>query len=74
MVTNWKAPPHDCFKASWDASFDRKRGRVGLGVVIHDQHGKMWASKCQTIQGYLDPTTGEAMAAEQCVEMGIRKV
>jgi hypothetical protein len=36
------------------------------------------ASKCQTRDGYLDPTTGEAlaalMAAELRVEMGIRKV
>ena len=38
----------------------------------------MWASKCQTKQGFLDPTTGEAlaasMAAELCVEMGLSNV
>ena len=37
----------------------------------------MWASKCQNRDGYLDPTTGEALAAvmatELCVEMGIRR-
>jgi hypothetical protein len=51
---------------------------VGLGVIIRDQQGKVWASKCQTKQGFLDPTTGEAMAAlmaaELCMEMGISKV
>ena len=35
----------------------------------------LWASKCQRKQGFLDPTTGEAlaasMAAELCVEMGL---
>jgi ribonuclease HI len=50
---------------------------MGLGVVIRDQQGKMWTSKCQTRDGYLDPTTGEALAAlmavELCVEMGIRR-
>ena len=45
-----------------------------MGVVIRDQQGRVWASKCQTKQGFLDPTTGEAMAAELCVEMGLTKV
>jgi ribonuclease HI len=78
LSTHLRAPPPGCFKANWDAGFDSKKGRVGLGVVIRDQQGKVWASKCQTKQGFLDPTTGEAMAAlmaaELCVEMGITKV
>jgi hypothetical protein len=77
-LPTWTAPPHDCLKANWDAGFDRKQGKMGLGVVIRDQRGKMWASKCQTREGYLDSTTGEAMAAlmaaELCAAMGIRKV
>ena len=77
-LSHWKAPLPGCLKANWDAGFDSKKGREGLGVIIWDQQGKVWASKCQMKQGFLDPTTGEAMvalmAAELCMEMGISKV
>ena len=39
--SHWTALPPGCFKANWDAGFDRKKGRVGLGLVIRDQHGIM---------------------------------
>jgi ribonuclease HI len=75
---HWMAPTPGYLKANWDAGFDRQNGRLGMGVIIRDQQGKMWASKCQTKEGVLDVTTGEAlaalMAAELCVEMGITKV
>ncbi|XP_059446380.1 uncharacterized protein LOC132177917 [Corylus avellana] len=78
MATTWKAPPHGWFKANWDIGVDSKRGQVGLGAVIHDQHGKMWVSKSQTQQGFLDPSAAEAMAAlmavQLCMEMGIQQV
>ena len=76
--SHWTAAPPGCLKANWDAGFDKQNGRLRLGVTIQDQHGKMWASKCRTKQGFLDSTIGEAraalMAAELCVEMGISKV
>jgi ribonuclease HI len=72
------APTPGYLKANWDAGFDRQNGRLGMGVIIRDQQGKMWASKCQTKEGVLDVTIGEAlaalMAAELCVEMGINRV
>jgi ribonuclease HI len=74
----WMAPPPGCLKANWDAGFDRRNGRLGMGVIIRDQQGKMWASKSRMKEGVLDATTGEAlaalMAAELCVEMGISRV
>jgi hypothetical protein len=51
---------------------------VGLGVVIRDHLGKMWAAKSQTRHGFLDPSAAEAratrMAVQLCIEMGIRQV
>jgi ribonuclease HI len=74
----WKAPPTDCLKVNWDAGIDRKKGRVGLGVIIRDHLGRVWASKSQTRRGFLDPTTAETMAAllaiQLCCEMGIQRV
>jgi hypothetical protein len=72
----WKAPSQDSLKINWDAGVDLKRGRVGLGVIIRDHQGRMWASQSRTIRGFLDPITGEIMAAlmavHLCREMGIR--
>jgi hypothetical protein len=76
--TSWKAPPQGWLKANWDAGLDRKNGRVGLGVVIRDHLGKMWAAKSQTRHGFLDPSAAEAwaarMAVQLCIEMGTRQV
>lgn len=75
-ATTWKASPFGFLKANWDASVDRKRRRVGLGVVIQDHCGKMWVSKCMTRDGILDPMSAEAMvaivAAQFCKELGMR--
>lgn len=75
-INPWMAPPNGWFKANWDAGVNRRKGCVGIGVVIRDHQGKMWASKCQTCPGLLDPPAAEAvasfMAAQLCLEMGIR--
>jgi ribonuclease HI len=76
-MTNWKAPPHDYLKINWDAGIDFKRGCVGLGAIICNHQGRMWASKSQTRLGFMDPTTVETMATlmavQLCQEKGIRK-
>jgi ribonuclease HI len=76
--STWKAPPQGWYKANWDAGIDRKKGRVGLGVIIRDHTGAMWAAKSQTRHGFLDPTAAEAwaalMAVQLCIEMGITHV
>lgn len=73
-----KAPPLGWYKANWDAGVNRKKGRLGLGAVIWDHQGRMWASKSLTCHGFLDPTTAETMAAtmavQLCYEMGIMQV
>jgi hypothetical protein len=51
---------------------------VGLGAVIGDHQGRMWAAKSLTRLGLLDPLAAETivatMAAILCNEMGIRQV
>ena len=34
IVVTWKDPPLDFLKANWDASVDKQRGKIGIGVVI----------------------------------------
>jgi ribonuclease HI len=65
----WQAPPQGWYKANWDASVDRKKGRVGLGVIIRDHNGAMWVARSQTRHGFLDPTAAEAWAALLAVQI-----
>ncbi|XP_059454982.1 uncharacterized protein LOC132185194 [Corylus avellana] len=76
--TAWTVPPPGWFKANWDTSVDIKQGRVGLGAVLGDHQGKMWAAQSQTRHGFLDPSAVEALGAllavQLCMEMGIQQV
>jgi hypothetical protein len=45
-VTGWA-------KANWDVALERKLGRVGLGVVVHDSQGNLLVAKCAVQNGCL---------------------
>jgi ribonuclease HI len=68
-VRRWKAPPPGWLKANWDASLDRRHGKMGCGVVVRDDKGLVIAARCQTILGYLDPQLAEARAALMAVQL-----
>ncbi|XP_059431700.1 uncharacterized protein LOC132165234 [Corylus avellana] len=75
----WMAPSLGWFKANWDASFDNKASRMGLGVVIIcDQNGGLFAARCGVRMGSLSPARAETMAAllaiRQCKELGLTHV
>ena len=56
----------------------KQRGKIGIGMVIQGYHGKMWAAKCMTCEGYLDPMSAKVLAAtvaaQFCNDLGARKV
>jgi hypothetical protein len=74
----WKNPPLGWFKANWDAGIDHAKGRVGLGAVIRDHYGRLWAAKAMTHGGFLEPkaveTLAASMASQLCIEMGFQQV
>lgn len=49
--------------ANWDAAIDHGRGRLGLGVVLHDHARKTLAAQCFTRLGHLEPADAKVMAA-----------
>ncbi|XP_059431507.1 uncharacterized protein LOC132165012 [Corylus avellana] len=73
-----KNPPLGWVKANWDAGVNHQTGRVGLEVVIRDHQGRMWAAKCVTRLGFLEPTATKTLAAtmatQLCTEMGFMQV
>ena len=77
-AVTWKAAPLGFLMANWDASIDSKRGRMGVGVTVRDHFGRVWASKCMVWEGFLDPTSTEAMGATKaalfCKELGMERI
>ena len=77
-AATWKALPLGFLKANWDAGLDSKRGRVGVGVIVRDHLGRVWASKCMVWEGFLDPTSAEAMGATMAAlfykELGMERI
>ena len=76
ITPKWKAPPHDWFKANWDAGVDKKNGKLGLGVVVRDALGNFCAAKSKMWLRWLDSTSTEAwaalMAINLCHELGVQ--
>ncbi|TXG59916.1 hypothetical protein EZV62_014489 [Acer yangbiense] len=43
---NWKPPEERVYKVNYDALVDRVNGRTGVGVIIRDCNGNVFASCC----------------------------
>jgi hypothetical protein len=74
----WKAPSHGWVKTNWDVATDYSSCRMGIGVIIRDEHGTVVAAWSKTCQGSVEPTTGEAIAlfhaASLCRDLGFHEV
>ena len=57
---------------------DGERKRIGMGAIVRNSDGGVIAMMCDTLDFIQDPTTAEALAARQAVELsltlGIRKI
>ena len=56
-VEKWKKPIAGSLKANWDTALSTKDERMGMGVVIHDNKGRLKADNCNFRQGGVDLTT-----------------
>ncbi|XP_059451224.1 uncharacterized protein LOC132182029 [Corylus avellana] len=72
----WLAPNRDWYKANWDAAFENSTGRMGIGVVVRDDRGRVVVTLSKPRMGSFEPTTGEAYAAFHamcmCRNLGIQ--
>lgn len=57
-------------KINWDATVDKKKGQVGLGIVARDGNGKFVATRCMTFEMVLEPIMVEALVALHPLIMG----
>ncbi|KAH7565686.1 hypothetical protein JRO89_XS08G0000300 [Xanthoceras sorbifolium] len=62
VIVRWIPPIEGFSKLNFDVAIDLQNGRVGLGVVIRDQLGKVLLSSSSVIEGDFDPEAAEALA------------
>lgn len=72
----WTPPSGGCYKLNCDAALDhRKEGIMGLGVIVRDYQGRVYAARSLTKRGALEPTVVEALAVfygiKLCHERGL---
>jgi hypothetical protein len=77
-MLKWTPPPIGWCKANWDVAFNKELQRVGVGVIVRDNNGRVLAAKSFTKRGVLKPLIGETMAsyyaAQLCNQLGLQKV
>lgn len=61
-LVQWNKPPIDYFKVNWDAAYNKRTLKIGIGVIVKDAEGKV----CGTLQAnkpFLNSSfTAEALA------------
>ncbi|XP_059445374.1 uncharacterized protein LOC132177155 [Corylus avellana] len=65
--TRWKAPENGWVKVNWDIALDKANGRIGVGVIVRNEAGRVIAAKGSTRLGLLDATAAEALGAFMAV-------
>jgi ribonuclease HI len=74
----WQPPPHGLIKVNWDASINKNKGWMGLGLIARDSNGACLGAKSETKELVADSATTEAMAALSamyfCMEVGFFEV
>lgn len=62
-VSNWTPLPLNVFKVNWDAAVDRVRCKVGIGVVVNNWEGQVFATLRSQRSLFPDVKLAEAVAA-----------
>ena len=68
MRTRWKPPPLDIFKINFDGAVFAEENYSGVGVVIRNREGLVFAAMAEKIPQLLKPIEIEARAATRALE------
>jgi hypothetical protein len=67
-LARWQPPPQSIFEVNWDVGFNPQLKRMGVGVIVRDDHGRVHAALSKTLNTYQEPVVGETLVALQAVE------
>jgi hypothetical protein len=74
----WSPPPETTIKINWDASLDKIRRIVGMGMIARDGRGSVIAAATKVLFLEADPVVAETLAATHalifCHELGLQHV
>ncbi|KAF5447234.1 hypothetical protein F2P56_032802 [Juglans regia] len=77
-VMKWKPPTWPLLKANFDAAFDKKEERMGMGVVIRDNNGDLQATlvapRDNIVSAFMAESVALLRAMELCQELGFNMV
>lgn len=65
--STWSKPHEGVWKINWDAAISKETERMGVGVVIRDDIGRVLAARMKVILYITDPAAAEALAAWEAV-------
>ncbi|XP_042952129.1 uncharacterized protein LOC122289215 [Carya illinoinensis] len=67
----WGKPASDYVKVNWDASTDFKQHRMGIWIMIRDEHGEALVVVCDRRENVMDAAVAECVALRKAVELCI---
>jgi ribonuclease HI len=74
----WSPPPETTIKINWDASLDKIRRIVGMGMIARDGQGSVIAAATKVLFLEADPVVAEFLATTHalifCHELGLQHV
>jgi hypothetical protein len=59
----WQPPSQGLIKVNWDASINKNKGWIGMGMIARDSNGACLGAKSVTKELITDSATAEMMAA-----------
>ncbi|GLT54215.1 hypothetical protein SLA2020_274320 [Shorea laevis] len=70
VMPRWMAPPCGVIKINLDASIDKARKLMGVGIIARDSMRQVMATMCSFKPYVLNPTVAEAYTALKAAEFG----
>jgi hypothetical protein len=71
----WKALEQGCLKLNWDAELGSSPSRMGVGAVLRDEQGRVWAAMAMVIPNFIvAEVVALWKAVNFCLDLGYKRV
>lgn len=63
-VVRWKPPPPGTLKTNWDSALDLTSRKMGMGFIVWDSNGRVYAAGCSSLDTCMEPVLAEAEVSQ----------
>jgi hypothetical protein len=60
----WNKPPPSSWKINWDVAISKTLKKMGLGVIIRDEDGRVVAARSKVVSYITDPDAAESVISQ----------